>query len=172
MRQIEPRQLQLEEIKIQDIVLDVKSRDDIPKILKGLQYIYSTPSVREDVFEILKQVIPKDEEGQPVSSSTGRPGMEQWNILVMGVLRLGINADYDRLQELANQHKTVRLFLGHDAINDDTYYTVQRLRDNLRLFTPEILDQINQVVVNAGHSLVKKKPKPTTLRYMLEEIRL
>ncbi len=25
------------------------------------------------------------------------------------------------------------------------------------LFTPEILDEINQIVVNAGHLLVKKK---------------
>jgi len=27
----------------------------------------------------------------------GRPGMEQWKILVLGVLRLGLNADYDRI---------------------------------------------------------------------------
>jgi len=31
--------------------------------------------------------------------------MEQWKILVLGVLRLGLNADYDRIHELANQHK-------------------------------------------------------------------
>jgi hypothetical protein len=30
--------------------------------------------------------------------------MEQWKILVLGVLRLGLGTDYDRIQELANQH--------------------------------------------------------------------
>jgi hypothetical protein len=30
------------------------------------------------------------------------------------------------------------------------------------LLTPEILDQINQVVVNAGHELIKKKSQATT----------
>lgn len=30
----------------------------------------------------------------------------------------------------------------------------QTLKDNLRLFTPEVLDRINQVVVAAGHAVV------------------
>ena len=34
----------------------------------------------------------------------GRPGMSQWQILVLGVLRLGLNADYDRIQELVCHH--------------------------------------------------------------------
>ena len=29
----------------------------------------------------------------------GRPGMEQWKILVLGVLRLGLNSDYDRIHD-------------------------------------------------------------------------
>ncbi len=29
--------------------------------------------------------------------------MDQWKILVLGVLRLGLNTDYDRIHELANQ---------------------------------------------------------------------
>jgi hypothetical protein len=35
---------------------------------------------------------------------------------------------------------------------------LQTIKDNLRLFTPEILDRINQEVVTAGHQLVKKSP--------------
>jgi len=38
--------------------------------------------------------------------------MTQWTNLVLGVLRLGPNADYDRIHELANQHTTLRLMLG------------------------------------------------------------
>ena len=42
---------------------------------------------------------------------TGRPGMSLWSILVLGVLRLGLNCDYDRVMELANEHRTLREML-------------------------------------------------------------
>jgi hypothetical protein len=85
--------------------------------------------------------------------------MTQWQILVLGVLRLGLNADYDRIQELANEHKTLRQMLGHSNWADEKYYNLQTLKDNLRLFTPEILDRLNQVIVQAGHRALKKKPE-------------
>ena len=50
---------------------------------------------------------------------------------------------------------------------DKTTYNRQTIKDNLRLFTPEILDKINQLVVKAGHGLVKKnapKDGPTRIR--------
>ena len=159
MRQIIDPQLQFGEQDISAIRLDPRSRDDIPQILRGLQYIYTTPEVREAVFAILAQVLAPRTEGEgAVSAETGRPGMEQWKILVLGTLRLGLNADYDRIQELANQHATIRQMLGHGLWDEGEPYALQTLRDNLRLFTPEVLDQINQVVVAAGHNLVKKSP--------------
>jgi hypothetical protein len=33
---------------------------------------------------------------------------------------------------------------------------LQTIKDNVQLFTPEVLDEINQVVVQAGHQLKKK----------------
>ena len=97
MRQIIKPQLALGVVDIAAIQLDPLSRDDIPRLLRGLQSIYLNPKVREEVFTILREVVPRDAEGQPVSVDTGRPGMSQWQILVLGVLRLGLNADYDRL---------------------------------------------------------------------------
>ena len=82
--------------------------------------------------------------------------MAQWRILVLGVLRLGLNADYDRIQELANQHSTLRQMLGHGDWTDKAQYKLQALKDKLMLFTPELLDRINLEVVGAGHVLVKK----------------
>lgn len=158
MRQIIKPQLALGVVDIAAIQLDPRSRDDIPRLLRGLQYIYMQPQVREEVFTMLREVVPLDAEGQPVSVDTGRPGMSQWQILVLGVLRLGLNADYDRIQELANQHLTIRQMLGHSDFADDKSWGVQTLKDNLRLFTPEILERINAVVVTAGHALVKKSP--------------
>lgn len=89
MRQIIDPQLQFGEQDISAIKLDPRSRDDIPQILRGLQYIYTTPEVREPVFAILAQVLAPRAEGEgAVSAETGRPGMAQWKILVLGTLRL------------------------------------------------------------------------------------
>ena len=83
--------------------------------------------------------------------------MDMWSMLVMGVLRLSLNCDYDRLHNLVNNHLTIRQILGHSDVDDRKHYTLQNLKDNVVLFTPEILDQVNQAVVKAGHELIKKK---------------
>jgi len=49
--------------------------------------------------------------------------------------------------------------LRHSDWLDEQEYELQTIRDNVSLFTPEILDRINQEVINAGHSLLKKTPK-------------
>ncbi len=48
-----------------------------------------------------------------MDANKGRPSIDQWCILVLGTLRLGLNANYDRIQELANEHQTLRMMLGH-----------------------------------------------------------
>lgn len=153
MRQFEPPPLPSGEIRIADIYLDPNSRDDIPQLLRGLQYLYVQPTLRAEVFQILDEMLPPE-----VDRTTGRPGMALWRILVLGVVRLNLNWDYDRLQEMANQHRTLRQMLGHSR-EDETYYQLQTLKDNVSLLTPEILDRINQVVVHAGHGVVKKTAK-------------
>jgi len=93
--------------------------------------------------------------------------MEQWKILVLGVLRLGLNVDYDRIHELANEHKTIRQMLGHTgwADGEGDRYELQTIKDNVRLVTPEILERINREVIAAGHRLVKKSPdEPLNVR--------
>ena len=83
-----------------------------------------------------------------------------WKILVLGVLRLNCNWDYDKVKEIADNHRTLRLMLGHVAWEDRYLYPIQTIKDNVSLFTPEILDKINQIVVKAGHNLVKKNEGP------------
>ena len=67
-REIEQQQWGLGEASIASIKFDLQSRDDIPKILPN------------------------------VDKKNGRPGMALWKILVLGVLRLDLNCDYDRLR--------------------------------------------------------------------------
>ena len=166
MRETFPIQRTLGDIDIADIHIDIRSRDDIPLILLGLQHIYCTPELREKVFAILKDILPTtvvDGATQPVSAELGCPGMNQWTILVLGCLRLCLNADFDRLHELANQHRTLRLMLGI-ADWDDKTFALQTLKDNLALFTPALLARINQAVVEAGYTLLGKKKQSRTRR--------
>lgn len=152
MRQARNSQMILGEIDIASIRFNEKCRDDIPRVLRGLQYIYINEPVREEIFGLLKANI------QPtVDKNTGRPGMDYWTIFVMGVLRLGMNWDYDALQEQVNEHGTIRQMLGHADDLGKYEYQLQTIKDNVKLFKPELLDKINEVVVKAGHALVKKK---------------
>ena len=152
MRVVQPLQPQLGELAIADIEIDLKSRDEIAQLLRGLQYIYTHDDLRKKVFDLLETHI------QPkTDKETGRPGLSLWNIFVMGVFRLDLNWDYDHLHGQVNNHKTFRQMLGHADIFDTHYYNLQTIKDNVRLLTPELLDKINEVVVEAGHGVVKKK---------------
>jgi hypothetical protein len=142
---------------IVNIQIDVSSRDDIPVILLGLQHIYTIRPLRDAVFKILEEVAPTkmdNDEAKVVSIDKGRPGMDQWSILVLGMLRLGLNADYDRILELANQHKTLREMLGLGCFDADKRYYLQTLKDNLKLFTAKVMVRINVEVIQAGYQLL------------------
>ena len=152
MRKVKEQQMKFGEVDIATIEFDLRSRDEIPKLLMGLRHIYCKLELREEVFKILECVVSKD-----VDNQNGRPGMELWKILVLGTLRLNCNWDYDKLQEIANNHITLRQMLGHGFFDHTTKYALQTLKDNVSLLTPEVLDKVNQVVVKAGHNLVCKK---------------
>lgn len=125
-----------------------------------LLHLYTERSLRERVFAILEEVMPDRASGKgQANRQTGRPGIEQWKILVLGVLRLGLNVDYDRVQGLANQHKTIRQMLGQSDWLDEHCYELQTIRKNVSLFTLEIRDRINEEVVHTGHQALKKTLK-------------
>ncbi|MBT8491112.1 MAG: ISNCY family transposase [Deltaproteobacteria bacterium] len=153
MRKVIEKQLKIGQVDIGSIELDLQSRDEIPQLLLGLQAIYTDKPVRDEVFAALESMIPDN-----VDKRNGRPGMELWKILVLGTLRLNCNWDYDKLHDISNNHEKVREFLGHskydfDEINEKkkNKYKLQTLKDNVSLFTPEVLDRISQIVVKAGH---------------------
>lgn len=75
-REVQLPQMEIGESSIASIQFDPKSRDDIPKILRGLQYIYITDSVREPIFNLLDEKVLPD-----VDKNNGRPGMDLWKIL-------------------------------------------------------------------------------------------
>ena len=151
MRVVRNTQMQIGEIDVSQIKFDLRSRDDIPKVLRGLQHLYMNKTLREQVFALLEREIAPGK-----NKRNGRPGMTLWRILVLGVLRLDLNIDYDRLLELSNQHRTLRQMLGHGLFDENKVYAYQTLVDNVGLLTPELLDKLNQIIVEGGHILVKK----------------
>jgi len=152
MRVVQNPQMQIGEVDISAITFDPRCRDDIPKILRGLQHIYTELPLREELFRMLEAKI-----APAVAKDNGRPGMTLWSIFVCGVMRLDLNIDYDRLHDLVNNHTTLRAMLGHGTFDNEAYH-YQTLKDNVRLFTPELLDEINQLIVASGHLVAKKKP--------------
>ena len=60
MRVIQNEQMRIGEVDISQIKFDPRSRDDIPKILKGLQYLYVNLDLREKIFALLeREIAPK-----------------------------------------------------------------------------------------------------------------
>lgn len=154
MREVTARQLRLGHADIGSLTFNPRSRDDIPQVLQGLQYLYVTDELREAVFAVLEKLVPAE-----VDASRGRPGMDLWNALVLATLRVNLNWDYDRLLEMANQHRSIRQMLGHGFWDDDYEYKLQTVKDNADLVDEASLQRINQLVVEAGHKLLKKKPR-------------
>ncbi|MCP4343451.1 MAG: hypothetical protein GY799_32375 [Desulfobulbaceae bacterium] len=132
MRQVKYPQLRVGETPIAEIKINLKSHDDIPPLLLGLQYIYTTVDLRDKVFAILEvQIKPGTDKKMVVL------GWSYGGYLVLGVLRLNLNWDYDRLVEMANNHKTICFMLGHSSFDDDYEYKWQTVKDNVSLLTPE-----------------------------------
>ena len=94
MRKVIDMQMKFGEVDIAEIKFDLRSRDEIPKLLMGLQEIYCNRNVRNQVFAVLRDIIPKG-----VDPNNGRMGMDLWKILALGTLRLSCNWDYDKLYD-------------------------------------------------------------------------
>ena len=151
MRHVRNPQMELGEIE--NIRINLKSRDDIPALLLGLQHLYSDEETRSRLFALLEEhMLPG------VDRTVGRPGMELWRILVMGVVMQGSGCDFDRLHELVNEHNTLRQFLGHADIWDKRKYEYQTVVDNVCLVRPELLAEVGQLIVESGHAVARKKP--------------
>ncbi len=153
MRKIKDLQLELAGTSIEDIRFNMKSRDDIPAILIGLQHIYVNPQTRERLFSLLEEKFLPE-----VNLHTGRPGMDMWRVVVLGVLKQGLGCDYDRLHHFANNDSLVRRMLGHGGYADEYEYGLQTITDNVSLLSPELLKEISSIVVDSGHAVAKKKP--------------
>src|SRR5271165_7026662 len=129
--------------------LNLHCRDEIIPILRALQHVYGQVPLRREILELVGNDVNRDS-----SPDQGRVGMSYWTITVLAAVRLGCDFDYDKLQDLAEQHRNLRLMMGIGDWEDKTDFDWRRIRDNLCLLRPETLVKINHLLVAAGHQLV------------------
>jgi len=141
---------------IEEIKIPTKSRDELPPVLMALQYIFVTEELSAEVFDLLEQRIELKQ--------MGRQGLSLWEILVFGVVRLTLGTNYDRLEHIANYDSLVRELLGvkDEFGKENKQYSLTSLKENMRYINESFLIEVNELIVKAGYSLLKKKmgPKP------------
>ena len=154
MRQRFQSQPDLQIVPIEKIPLPTRSRDELPPILAGLQWIWMHPTLQAEIFALLEAALLAGKK------ATGRWGMDLWHILVLGVVRLGLDADWDRLEHIANYDTLVRQMLGLPATPwgaEARVFAHQTLRDNVALLDDALLKKINAGVAATGCEVFAKK---------------
>lgn len=152
MRTSFPANYQGQTTSIECVSFQLRCRHELVPILVALQHLYRRADVCQQLLQLIQQDINKD-----TRATRGRTGLSYWEILVLAAVRLGGDYDYDALQDLAENHRTLRQILGvaDDAMDPDhpSPYPWQRLRDNLCLLRPETIEQINHLLVSVGHDV-------------------
>ena len=106
MRQRFEQQMSLNTVAIADVAIPLKSRDEMPPLVRALQYLFTTPELNEKVFGLLEKRICTGKK------KTGRKGMDLWHILVLAVVRHATGTNWDRLHMMANYDLLVRQIMG------------------------------------------------------------
>ena len=130
------------------VQLNLECRDELIPILRALQQIYSQSELRNQILELIAADIQRD-----TRDDVGREGLGYWQILVLAAVRLGCNLDYDKLQDLAEQHRALRQMMGIGDWCETHDFSWRRIRDNVCLLQPGTIEKISHLVVGEGHRL-------------------
>lgn len=143
-------------LPISEVIIPTKSRDELPPVLLALQTIFVNEHYHHKMFSIVEPIILRSKK------QTGREGMSIWEVIVLSVIRLTLNTNYDRLLWIANSDKYVRQLMG---IEGDSYgfssevkqYSLTALKENIGLLKLDTIEQINRLVLEVGQDYLKKK---------------
>ena len=132
---------------IANLQLNFEGRDEIIPILSALQYVFSETKLRSKLADLVAADINQDSR-----RDRGRDGFDYWQIVVLAAVRLGCNLDYDKLQDLAENHFALRCMLQVGRW-DETSFGWRRIRDTLCMLKPSTIEKINQAIVAHGQEL-------------------
>ena len=154
MRKAYSTQRRLDCERVLNVKLNLNCRDEIVPVLRALQHIYADPDLRQEILDLVAQDV-----NQSSRADRGREGMDYWQVLVLGAVRLGCNLDYDKLQDLAEQHRALRQIMGIGDWDEKTDFNWRRIRDNVCLLQPSTIEKISHLIVAAGHELAPEAIK-------------
>jgi len=154
MRQRFEQQMTLGRLSISETPVPLKKRSGtLPKLCAALREVFITSKWNERIFEILEAKITEGKQ------QTGRPGMDLWQIFVLSQVRLCQNISYDELHHIANYDSLIRQLMGVESGFGYEKYEFERqtMVDNVSLLNDETVRELNQVIVEFGHGVFKKK---------------
>jgi len=85
--------------------------------------------------------------------------MNYWQILVLSSVRLGCNLNYDKLQDLAEQHQALRGIMGIGDWTPAKQFDWRRINENLLHVRPDTIREITQLVALEGHRFIPEAPQ-------------
>jgi len=145
-------QERLDCLPITEVTLNLNCRDEIIPILRALQHVYGDERLRRELLELVGKDV-----NRTSNRKRGRRGMNYWEITVLAAARLGCDLDYDKLQDLAENHRKLRQIMGiGDWQGEEADFDWRRIEDNLIRLRPETLKKISGLIVRAGHELEPK----------------
>lgn len=154
MRKRFEQEITIGRLLIQDTIIPTQKRSGaLPGLCAALKEIYLNPQWNEKVFQILENKILSK------NNNTGRPGMNLWQIFVLSQVRLCQDISYDELHDLANHHTLIRQIMGVESgfgIKKQEF-GYQSIIDNIGLLTDETVKELNAIIVEFGHEVLKKK---------------
>ena len=148
MRKAYSRQRRFDCGPVAEVSLNFNCRDEIVPILAALQGIYTDQCLCRKVLRLVAGDL-----NPSTRRDVGRTGFDDWQVVVLAAVRLGCNLDYDKLQDLAENHRALRGVLGIGDWDEQTSFNWKRIRNTLCLLRPETLHQINHAIVEFGQRL-------------------
>ena len=160
MRTSYSKQLRLDSVPIEQVTLNLESRDRIVSILLALQFVYADRELADQVVALIAADINGNSR-----TDTGRKGMEYWHICVLAAVRLGSDFTYDQLQDLAENHRhpmttarpamviTVEMILTRDEFLTPSTFTIA-----INPIIPEADQKISM-----SHNLPRYSPKASEI---------
>jgi IS5 family transposase len=148
MRKPYDKQRRFDCTPIGELVLNFECRDETIPILAGLKHVYTNQALRQKLVKLVAEDLNEDSR-----RDVGRPGLDDWQVVVLAAVRLGCNYDYDKLQDQCENHRVLRTLLGVGAWDEEESFGARRMRDTICQLSPQTLAAINHAIVSHGQEL-------------------
>lgn len=133
-----------EGMRVEEVWIDAKSRDDIPRLLRSVRDLYLNAELREAVLDLVDAGIAGAGRGR-----SAVPEMSLWTLLVLGLLKHRLGCTSARLCEHANTHVVLRALLGHGTY-DPARYSYEAVVRNVSLLEDGTLRAIRDLARQSG----------------------